>query len=142
MELILDTDPGAVKKMFVGDFVDSIHSSVLNRLADTPYQSSILFVINVDDVNEYVSLIKNTLRTSNKGFYFYLVLEQQGNLHWFNVIQLKNVFYPAVNEIINWNQNQVFLEDHNLQGMPIKSLSLSWKPFFTLSRCLNGGIVI
>ena len=61
LELILDADPGAVKKMFVGDFVHSIHSSVLNRLADTPYQSSILFVINVDDVNEYVSRVKKGL---------------------------------------------------------------------------------
>ena len=79
-------------------------------------------------------------RTPN--LFFYLAISSEirfggAELSWSHVISLRSGY--IIDKLKFLNGSYTILEDYNLKGLKLTSISLPWMPFFTLEECdVNG----
>ena len=114
--------------------------SYLNMMMNTKIMSSMM--VMTGDMNEVrINEMKSLLERISKSSFFYWGYRKRGTtgeLEWHQILTLDN-YKEAIINPLSFNQpNGIIIEHHDLQGLHLKDMTLSWAPFYTVSNCEDG----
>ena len=144
--ILMDEEPTSELLKFHQDSLMILASSYdstnweeyVQMMTNTKIMSSVLVMVgelSPDKINAMKSLLENV----GKNSFFYWVYRQPGNeLTWNRVLTIDNYSKYVINPLTFDPVTGVIVEDYNLQGLNIVSMTLSWAPFFTVENCKEG----
>ena len=109
-------------------------AKTLTQISDTKAMTSFLIVANVTDEENFMNAFSQKIANHSESSYFYLVLDLPSGASWRKVITVKNVFFPVINPL-RFDDQQYIIEEYDMQGMTIRSMTLDWEPFLKQGNC-------
>jgi hypothetical protein len=119
-------------QVFIVDFQkDNIHT-LLQVITQAPVQSSVIYIKSLLG-DSYIAELKKALDEFQLDSLFYLAVSSEYAVKWYQVITLKSGY--AITKQIFFPSSFQTIEDYDLNGLTIYSISLSWSPFLILEDC-------
>ena len=112
----------------------------VEMMTHTKIMSSMIVMIG-DMGQEKVEVMKSSLEKLATNSFFYWVYTSDGHgseLLWNQVLTLDHYDHIVTNRLAFNPANGIILEDYNLQGLHLVSMTLSWAPYLTVSNCREG----
>ena len=112
----------------------------VQMMTDTKIMSSILIIVG-DVRPEHVDVMQSLLEKVATNSFFYWVYRQPSDseeLIWNRVLTLDNYNKFVINRLNFDPTTGIIVEDYDLQGLNLVSMTLSWAPFFTVENCKEG----
>ena len=118
------------------------HLTLYLNKAVTRKVLSCAIIMMVDLTPEEMNSLNHLIDDLGKNAMFYLIylIETEGRwkTSWYRVITLSGYKKAMINSV-QFNDKNVIKEHYDLGGIHIRSLSLSWTPYFLLSGCNENG---
>ena len=109
-------------------------SRMLQVLSTTRVMGGFLVILDGTDEQTVLEMLQKDLDVQPEGSYFYLAIDVDGKLVWKRVMTVKNLFHPIITPL-RFDQQRYIIEEYDMQGLEIKSVSLDWRPYFALTNC-------
>ena len=112
----------------------------LKMMTYTKIMSSVMVMIgdmNGVRINEMKILLERIAKSS----FFYWGYRKPGatdELEWYQILTIDDYEQFIINPLSFDQPNGIILEHHDLQGLHLKDMTLSWAPFYTVSNCKEG----
>ena len=116
--------------------IEEISSELLLNVASKKVQRTVIVVQNPSNESQ-MSYLKQNLQAQNTNSFFYLVINYQSSTRWYQVISLESGY--SLNDLEFASNSYHVKEQFDLQGLSIKSISLTWAPYLTIERCNEQG---
>ena len=117
--------------------LEEVSLDLLSDLTRKKVQRTVIVVQNTSKEGQMLAL-RQKLQALNRNTLFYLVMVDQSCTRWYQVITLKSGYVLDDMKFVS-NSYQI-KEDFDLQGLSIKSISLTWAPYLTVEGCNEQGI--
>ena len=108
--------------------------SVFELISLTKVMTTFFIIMDGQDEASVMKLAEEKLKEHPGSSYFFLAINLESGLIWKQVITIKNAFNPIINPL-KLDQQHKIVEEYNLQGLEIKSISLDWQPMFAMENC-------
>ena len=112
----------------------------LKMMTYTKIMSSVMVMMgdmNGVRINEMKILLERIAKSS----FFYWGYRKPGatdELEWYQILTIDDYEQFIINPLSFDQPNGIILEHHDLQGLHLKDMTLSWAPFYTVSNCKEG----
>jgi hypothetical protein len=123
-------------QVFTVEFQKDYFHTLLQVITQAPVQSSVICIKSVWGDSE-VAELKNALNEFKHDSLFYLAVSSEHNIKWYQVITLKSGY--AMTKLKFSLASFQIIEDYDLNGLTIYSISLSWGPYLTFEDCNEVG---
>ena len=124
--------------ILASSFDSSNWGKYVQMMTDTKIMSSMIIMVgdlSPDKINVMRSLLENIRINS----FFYWIYRKSGNaLSWNRVLTVDNYDQYVMNRLSFDPATGIIVEDYDLQGLNLVSMTLSWAPFFTVENCKEG----
>ena len=106
----------------------------------TKIMSSMMVMIgDMDEAHMgYMKTLLEKVATNSFFYWVYKKPEKKQALVWSQVLTIDNYNQFVVNPLRFYPTNGIIVEEYNLQGLHLISMTLSWAPYFTVSNCKEG----
>ena len=125
----------------VSSYNESYLTLYLNEIA-TRKVLSCAIIMMVELTPEQMDSLNHLIDDLGKNSMFYLIYlketEGRWKTSWYRLITLSG-YKKAIFSTVQFNDKNVIKEHYDLDGIHIRSLSLSWTPYFLLSGCNEKG---
>ncbi len=105
----------------------------LHAISHTRVKSSVL-IVGSDSVAE----LRRSLEHSKDNLLFYVLEYSIRSLQWHQVLSLKSSY--TMDKLAFYGDSRKVLEKYDLNGMSIRSISLTWSPYYILEDCDAEGL--
>jgi hypothetical protein len=122
--------------VFIVDVLKDKVQTLLNAVSHRPVRLSIV-VLKTLWMDSEMTIFKNNLYRFKLDSQFYLVVPSENGVTWFQVITLKSGY--SMTELRFSRNTLQIIEDYDLNGLTITSISLSLAPYLTLENCDQSG---
>ena len=110
---------------------------LLGYILQWKVRMSLLF-FSKPTLNGIVTLKDNIDSLRDAGLFYVAMLDISGTLTWYSLITLKT---GNVVEMLSFAGNSLsVVESYDLQGLEVRSTTLSWEPFYSIGNCNNVGL--
>ena len=112
----------------------------LKMMTYTKIMSSIM-VMTGDMNGVRINEMKSWLERITKSSFFYWGYRKTGvtdEMEWYQILTIDNYKQFIINPLVFNQPNGIIIEHHDLQGLHLKDMTLSWAPFYTVSNCKEG----
>lgn len=111
---------------------------VLGLMQTTKIMRSVMLLTSPLDENHEIYISESLKTYLDSNAMFYIIYEKDTMTHYKVVIHVKNGSKPVMNALRLDEQGAV-LPSYNLQGLHLRSSTLSWAPYFTIENCDQAG---
>ena len=110
----------------------------LNLSTKTKTNSVILVLTGVLDSSQVRTLYKmiNELSSNSMFYVMYRTNKDPLNCMWYQIINLHGYDKSIIN-LIEFDSSGKIIENYDLQGIHLLSVSLTWSPYFIITNCAN-----
>jgi hypothetical protein len=124
--------------IFLFDLINDNFVPFLSALARAPVKSTII-LLKADWTALQEQGIINKLTKFAHDSIFYLSVPSISVITWYQVITMRSGY--SMKELSFLPDSYQFVEDYDLNGLTIYSISDSWAPFLTLANCNENGTI-
>ena len=116
-------------------------ATYLQLMAKTKVKSSIINFVGRFEQKQWESFISVADKMA-KNSLFYVVFQKSNNASyetmWYRIMTIHGSKKSIVNQL-EFDPNGRLIEEYDMKGSHILSITLSWAPYFTLLNCSNDG---
>jgi hypothetical protein len=123
-------------QVFIFDVKNDNIITFLHEIAHAPVRSSVIYIKYVWTQSEETYL-KRTLMELKLDLLFYLAVSSDDGVKWYQIVTLKSG-YTMTQLKFSLDTFQM-IEDYNLEGLTIQSISTNDAPYLTIENCDQGG---
>ena len=117
--------------------IGEVNMDLLLELTHKKVQRTVV-VVERPSSESMMPVFRQKLQALKTNSFFYLAMVYQSTTIWYQVITLKSGY--SLDEVKFVPNSYQVKEDFDLQGLAIKSISLTWAPYLTVGGCNEQGI--
>jgi hypothetical protein len=123
-------------QVFILDFGRDDINTFLRAITQAPVMSSVIWIKSIW-TNSEETTFKMLLSELENYSLFYVVVSTEHGVKWYQVITLKSGY--AMTELKFFEGTFKLIEDYDMNGLTIYSISLNFAPYIVLKDCDQGG---